>query len=295
MLQIPSKWWQVQNQKCCKYRWNGSFQLQNVVSNSKMLQIARKTGRKNKSNKKNKTELNDSQNNSGPFVVPTQLFASKMDISRTWLWLNIDVSHHKYVLKCFQNSCLRFFRPNVWLSWRERNGVTQTFSLWSSHIETYWNNFSPWIPVQGLCGRLLRRDPEARWTAEEALHHSWFYSVELPRAEIPADVLQRFQWLSGITLGMGIDGIDGIVPSFSPWQVGVLCTHSSSSFVYFASSNGKTFSSNIKQCPGLVSPLPSGSWSLSKVPFPYIYVLLPSPVSKHYYVRRFNGHSRILK
>lgn len=47
-----------------------------------------------------------------------------------------------------------------------------------------------------LCGRLLRRDPEARWTAEEALHHSWFYSVELPRAEIPADVLQRFQRFS---------------------------------------------------------------------------------------------------
>ena len=53
----------------------------------------------------------------------------------------------------------------------------------------------------GLCGRLLRRDAEARWTAEEALHHGWFYSVELPRAEIPADVLERFESL-GLTKGV---------------------------------------------------------------------------------------------
>lgn len=44
-----------------------------------------------------------------------------------------------------------------------------------------------------LCGRLLRRDPESRWTAEEAWHHDWFYVVELPRAEIPGGILQRLR------------------------------------------------------------------------------------------------------
>lgn len=63
-------------------------------------------------------------------------------------------------------------------------------NIWLGHSEE----------ARCLCGRLLRRDPEARWTAEEALHHSWFYSVELPRAEIPADVLQRFQRFSSASV-----------------------------------------------------------------------------------------------
>ena len=208
MLQIPLKR-QLPAPKC-------SFQLQNAANSNENRQ------KKQIQQKNPKTELNNSQNNSEPFVVPTQLFASKMDISRIWLWLNVDVSHHKcpkvlseFIFAFFPDECVTF------VTWKKRSD-SNIFPV----IQSYWSKFSPWIPVQGLCGRLLRRDPEARWTAEEALHHSWFYSVELPRAEIPADVLQRFQWLSGITLGMlGIDGIDGIVPSFSPWQLGALCTH----------------------------------------------------------------------
>jgi hypothetical protein len=102
--------------------------------------------------------------------VPTQLFASKMDISRIWLWLNVDVSHHKcpkvlseFIFAFFPDECVTF------VTWKKRSD-SNIFPV----IQSYWSKFSPWIPVQGLCGRLLRRDPEARWTAEEALHH-WLY------------------------------------------------------------------------------------------------------------------------
>jgi hypothetical protein len=56
---------------------NERFELQNVVntvemeaSSSKMLQIARKTGRKADPPPKNKTEKTNSQNNSGPNKSP---------------------------------------------------------------------------------------------------------------------------------------------------------------------------------------------------------------------------------
>eukprot|EP00439_Symbiodinium_sp_Y106_P030944 s2270_g3.t1 len=38
-----------------------------------------------------------------------------------------------------------------------------------------------------LCGRILRRDPATRWTAEEALHHPWL------EAAVPENILQSLQ------------------------------------------------------------------------------------------------------
>lgn len=46
-----------------------------------------------------------------------------------------------------------------------------------------------------LCGRILRRDPAARWTAEEALHHPWLIGVKMQSKEatVPENILQRLQ------------------------------------------------------------------------------------------------------
>eukprot|EP00931_Biecheleriopsis_adriatica_P007797 TRINITY_DN109052_c0_g1_i1.p1 TRINITY_DN109052_c0_g1~~TRINITY_DN109052_c0_g1_i1.p1 ORF type:complete len:612 (+),score=128.91 TRINITY_DN109052_c0_g1_i1:35-1870(+) len=60
-----------------------------------------------------------------------------------------------------------------------------------------------WSHVSGdarcLCGRLLRRNPIARWTAEEALHHTWFgRSWTEDRSEkLPADLLSRIWEFAG--------------------------------------------------------------------------------------------------
>ena len=89
--------WEVRTQTCCKYPWNGSFQLQNVAnstkmlrnlwkmkgSNSKMLQrqltwqlpaskllqIARKTGRKADPKKNQKRKNNNSQTIPDPYKL----------------------------------------------------------------------------------------------------------------------------------------------------------------------------------------------------------------------------------
>ncbi|CAE7320816.1 CPK2 [Symbiodinium sp. CCMP2456] len=46
-----------------------------------------------------------------------------------------------------------------------------------------------------LCGRILRRDPAARWTAEEALHHPWLMGAKMQSKEaaVPENILQRLQ------------------------------------------------------------------------------------------------------
>mmetsp|Transcript_136432 Transcript_136432/g.323114 ORF Transcript_136432/g.323114 Transcript_136432/m.323114 type:complete len:576 (+) Transcript_136432:61-1788(+) len=54
-----------------------------------------------------------------------------------------------------------------------------------------WLGKSP--EARCLCGRLLRRDPVARWSAQEAMHHPWFFAMELPPVEVPDDLLQRFR------------------------------------------------------------------------------------------------------
>ena len=81
MLQIPLER-QLPAPKCYKFHKNLAnsmenerFQLQNVAkivemaaSSSKMLQIARKSGRKTDPKKQNKTGKHNSQNNSGPLI-----------------------------------------------------------------------------------------------------------------------------------------------------------------------------------------------------------------------------------
>ncbi|CAJ1441197.1 unnamed protein product [Effrenium voratum] len=58
-------------------------------------------------------------------------------------------------------------------------------------VPSAWLGKSP--EARCLCGRLLRRDPVARWSAQEAMHHPWFFAMELPPVEVPDDLLQRFR------------------------------------------------------------------------------------------------------
>jgi len=46
-----------------------------------------------------------------------------------------------------------------------------------------------------LCGRILRRDPATRWTAEEALHHPWLVGAKMQSKEaaVPENILQSLQ------------------------------------------------------------------------------------------------------
>ena len=109
MLQIPLER-QLPAPKCYKFHKNLAnsmenerFQLQNVAkivemaaSSSKMLQIARKSGRKTDPKKQNKTGKHNSQNNSGPLIFSAFNKSHCWPHSRIWFllcsffWLNFE-------------------------------------------------------------------------------------------------------------------------------------------------------------------------------------------------------------